>query len=287
MSDLGGVWRTVGGRRIFIKDGEDLETAMKNSGKFGDGTNKDYSKMNIQQLQQKLDKDVEEYFSKNNIKEAEGIKTMGFGDGLKDMDEEWKKQQLSYIAELNDDYNSNIMSINYKKDDTTHGSSFIENDYDMGMLTYQNNLKDKETYTKTMQSNIKTGHLTKVDDNNIEKATTYHEYAHSLTYSYNKNNKKMIKELEVVYNKYKNDLNLAKKDMDEATTKALFSNDTKDYKIAEEYSKKYNEVFISNYAYGNIDEFSAECFTNAKLNSKPNKYAVEVLQIIDKYKKKK
>ena len=29
-----GVWRTVGGRRIFIKDGEDLATAMKNSGKF-------------------------------------------------------------------------------------------------------------------------------------------------------------------------------------------------------------------------------------------------------------
>ena len=41
MSDLGGVWRTVGGRRIFIKDGEDLETAMKNSGKFG---NKDEQK---------------------------------------------------------------------------------------------------------------------------------------------------------------------------------------------------------------------------------------------------
>ena len=33
--DLGGVWRTVGGRRIFIKEGEDLTTAMKNSGKFG------------------------------------------------------------------------------------------------------------------------------------------------------------------------------------------------------------------------------------------------------------
>ena len=34
-NDIGGVWRTVGGRRIFIKDGEDLETAMKKSGKFG------------------------------------------------------------------------------------------------------------------------------------------------------------------------------------------------------------------------------------------------------------
>lgn len=33
-TDIGGVWRTVGGRRIFIKDGENLETAMKKSGKF-------------------------------------------------------------------------------------------------------------------------------------------------------------------------------------------------------------------------------------------------------------
>lgn len=32
--DEDGVWRTIGGRRIFIKDGEDLATAMKKSGKF-------------------------------------------------------------------------------------------------------------------------------------------------------------------------------------------------------------------------------------------------------------
>lgn len=29
-----GVWRTVGGRRIFIKEGQDLASAMKDSGKF-------------------------------------------------------------------------------------------------------------------------------------------------------------------------------------------------------------------------------------------------------------
>lgn len=34
MSEEGGVWRTIGGRRVFIKDGEDLATAMKQSGKF-------------------------------------------------------------------------------------------------------------------------------------------------------------------------------------------------------------------------------------------------------------
>lgn len=32
--NIGGVWRTVGGRRIFIKDGQSLEDAMQESGKF-------------------------------------------------------------------------------------------------------------------------------------------------------------------------------------------------------------------------------------------------------------
>ena len=35
-----GVWRTVGGRRIFIKDGQDLASAMKESGKFSKKENK-------------------------------------------------------------------------------------------------------------------------------------------------------------------------------------------------------------------------------------------------------
>lgn len=39
-----GVWRTVGGRRIFIADGEDLATAMKNSGKFKTAEEKEFDK---------------------------------------------------------------------------------------------------------------------------------------------------------------------------------------------------------------------------------------------------
>lgn len=39
--DMNGIWRTVGGRRIFIKDGQDLVTAMKESGKFKENVNKD------------------------------------------------------------------------------------------------------------------------------------------------------------------------------------------------------------------------------------------------------
>lgn len=35
-----GIWRTVGGRRIFIKEGQDLASAMKESGKFNSNTKK-------------------------------------------------------------------------------------------------------------------------------------------------------------------------------------------------------------------------------------------------------
>ena len=34
MANEKGVWRTIGGRRVFIKEGQDLASAMKESGKF-------------------------------------------------------------------------------------------------------------------------------------------------------------------------------------------------------------------------------------------------------------
>lgn len=80
-SDLGGVWRTIGGRRVFIKDGEDLATAMKNSGKF-------------------KKKKEEEINNKNAKKEL--------------TDEEIKKEQLKIINEENpmrDEYHTGIRSV--------------------------------------------------------------------------------------------------------------------------------------------------------------------------------
>lgn len=56
-NEIGGVWRTVGGRRIFIKDGQDLATAMKESGKF-DKNNDNYkilSENDIKNLQKSSD----------------------------------------------------------------------------------------------------------------------------------------------------------------------------------------------------------------------------------------
>lgn len=66
--DIGGVWRTVGGRHIFIKDGQDLASAMKESGKFKkqkittDSEEQKRSELNqkLKEAQEKVDKLDEE-----------------------------------------------------------------------------------------------------------------------------------------------------------------------------------------------------------------------------------
>lgn len=81
MSDLGGVWRTVGGRRIFIKDGEDLATAMKNSGKFG--KKKENNKNNREEKIKKLEEELEEtkgFLAKAKIKEEIEALKEGYDD---------------------------------------------------------------------------------------------------------------------------------------------------------------------------------------------------------------
>ena len=95
MSDLGGVWRTVGGRRIFIKDGEDLATAMKNSGKFGN------------KKQEKETKNENEYKKYEN-----------FNEEIKELEEESDKvyqeaRKIGTIGSINTYTEEYYMDVNY------------------------------------------------------------------------------------------------------------------------------------------------------------------------------
>lgn len=61
MENKDGVWRTIRGRRIFIGKGEDLATAMKNSGKFSNQMSrvkKNKEKYDIIQKAKNFDKDL-------------------------------------------------------------------------------------------------------------------------------------------------------------------------------------------------------------------------------------
>ncbi len=92
--DLGGVWRTIGGRRVFIKDGEDLATAMKKSGKFNQNkNNSDLKNSNASQKEEKI-KELEK-----KKEEAQGIFAKGaiqeeidmLKDDFKGTPEEYRK----------------------------------------------------------------------------------------------------------------------------------------------------------------------------------------------------
>lgn len=96
-SDLGGVWRTVGGRRIFIKDGQDLASAMKESGKFG--KKKENNKNNREEKIKKLEEELEEtkgFFARAKIEEEIRSLKAGF-DNVEDYrkSEQERKEKIS------------------------------------------------------------------------------------------------------------------------------------------------------------------------------------------------
>jgi len=66
-NDIGGVWRTIGGRRVFIKDGQDLASAMRESGKFK--TAKKFSKR--EELKKDIAHQVTEAEKNGNTAHAE------------------------------------------------------------------------------------------------------------------------------------------------------------------------------------------------------------------------
>lgn len=78
-----GVWRTVGGRRIFIKDGQDLASAMKESGKFSkkqieDKKDETPSVLNnrknlVEYVKQQIDIDLEEAATENQFAPRRGL----------------------------------------------------------------------------------------------------------------------------------------------------------------------------------------------------------------------
>lgn len=76
-----GVWRTIRGRRIFIKKGENLDSAMKRSGKFNIDDNRKQKQLDVIKKNNPAEDDVHTW-----IRSVDDIKT--FQETLKD--DEWK-----------------------------------------------------------------------------------------------------------------------------------------------------------------------------------------------------
>lgn len=101
-SNEDGVWRTIGGRRVFIKNGQSLEEAMKESGKFkSNKTKKDIANMNPEEFMKEaeLEKKVlieKEKFKKGQKPEIDKKENRLYGENLKNYkkaNSEWKELQ--------------------------------------------------------------------------------------------------------------------------------------------------------------------------------------------------
>lgn len=108
--DIGGVWRTIGGRRVFIRNGEDLASAMKRSGKFKKATKNENVK-NDEEKQDQLKREKEDYI--NSIENERVKKNLMNSPVLDEMTMEDVKMyeaiQNGELYSYDDLYNSSII----------------------------------------------------------------------------------------------------------------------------------------------------------------------------------
>lgn len=124
-----GVWRTVGGRRIFIKNGQDLASAMKESGKFG--SKYDTSTIdkiidlldNQEELEKNLQNETDKVF--NNLSEDELNDMMFYTcDGYFDINDFLDgKYELPDGNKIVDNINNSISKFNYDKEFTVYSGT--------------------------------------------------------------------------------------------------------------------------------------------------------------------
>lgn len=105
--------------------------------------------------------------------------------------------------------------------------------------------------------------------------TPVHEFAHTLSSKSMNVDKEFWAEIEKVRKAYRKNL----RDIE----RAEYVTHTMDAASAK---KAKEDIFISDYANTNVEEFMAEAFTQAYLSNNPSKYADDVLRIIRRYFRK-
>ena len=148
VDDVNGVWRTVGGRRIFIKDGQDLASAMKESGKFKNLKNEDYQKQ--EQIVHEAKNEVDRL--KRQLSLLEDDDTYGSPDyddtkyALRDAEDRYREEKAKYDKMVSKSSNEGVKTLSgdYEKD--SKGRIVSQKEYDEFREVYKKGLISKEDY---------------------------------------------------------------------------------------------------------------------------------------------
>ena len=209
------------------------------------------------------------------------------------------------IGKLVDEYDTPLMKIRtMSKEEAMFNNSFasVTHNYTTDtaeMLINPVKCKDYEKMTERIKELSDKGYCVKIADESAGQYIATHEFAHSVLNVQqplsNKTNfvnadytkiKKARKEINEVYDDYIKNVGKAKSELDKYETEALLTGDETAWKKAQEASKAYNNVKISNYSLTNVDEFLAESFANEKIGINSNEYSRRAVAVLDKYFKR-
>lgn len=185
--DVGGVWRTIGGRRVFIKTGQSLEDAMKESGKFklskeqkevGDKLNEKAKKSAEEDIRFYLDGNSENWDSD--------------GDFIRELANEYGLEVEETKKMFNDIKRTNLEN-KYQKyvNETLNNDEYLKanrpNEYwqkqmrESGVRTFADEIKEKEDRIKLSNVQETNRHIKNATSQKSLKAMANAGYAKDIT----------------------------------------------------------------------------------------------------------
>ena len=237
------------------------------------------------------------------------FKDLTFSVDLKGIDEEVIDVIIDNYEKLGNEYYTTLNHIGIFEDDylkvkpNAGGYEWTSPKTLTGEIHFnQTMLDDYESYVETMKNCSEFGHIPKtINPENYKYYVPTHEFAHSIFNSemLGKNligmdtniYKNFSKELEKMFEDYKNNIANIEKQIKELDTKFVLHTEnftSEDSAKLKSLKQQKDEMFVSNYAVrDNLkDEFMAECFAQAKLSSNPSTTSLELMKLVDKYFKR-
>lgn len=226
--------------------------------------------------------DVNIYNNVKSIKELEtvtlnrlskyGVKEVD----LTNLDLKLCKENIQQLESLMSEYGNNITAIKVGNTGREIAKVWkLKGNKENVLFLNKAFYKSYDGMVEKIKKQVEIGFLTDVGENyNIASIT--HEFGHNLLTVDRSDLDKEVKEIKKIYNSYKKEI------------KAIDKKEIVDKSINWEEAKRLkNEIIVSDYASEHIDEWIAESFANGILSKEPKKYSIKLIEIFNKYFKKK
>ena len=170
----------------------------------------------------------------------------------------WRSDIEDHMKDLHSKYDSKLEKIGMGARFGTRGSVSLDG---KRLNLNKNEFSKRQKYIKDLKREMRSGFKARVNPENISLYTPTHEFGHTI-FNTKIASKEQIQELKAIKKKYR-------KSVQKVTSKT-----------------ELKELFLSEYADENINEFFTEGYTQYILSSKPTKVALEIGQFTNKYYRK-